>query len=126
MSFFRKYSNKEIIFSICGIITIIILFNLIQPSGKEFLCARYSDLIKKEIKGTVQEVYIDEKNHNFRIVSYISEDQEKINKIDLYFDKSFLFEKLKMTDIISKESGSTNVLVNDSLIFVLDFGVNCQ
>jgi hypothetical protein len=115
-----NYRKIWSVFYIVGITGIIIFF-LSQPSDNEICVQQYSKEKTVFYNDIVSAKYLDQLNHNSKIIEF----KNKKRKINMDWDLSGLYEFIELNDSIVKDSGSYAVKVyRDSLeyIYVIDYG----
>lgn len=125
MAFFYRYSKKELIVYITvGFLIIFCAYYFVIPTGNEVLCSKKKSTKSKEIRGVIQKVYVDEKEHMNEIVEYSQDGDSELKILVLTADKSNLFQFLKPGDHLRKKKGSLLVHINGDTAIKIDYGVS--
>lgn len=114
--------NWQIYFMLIAIGGIIIILLTIPKTSN--ICELHKELFFASLKnGIIIDKFIDTKNHSFETI--IIKENDKLFTLLLVPDSNDLdFERLKINNVITKDSKSFRFKVNNS--FEFDFNIDCD
>jgi len=108
-----KYNNKytKLIITTCLIAYIVIYFFFLTPNENEERSSWQNEFNNLNFSGVIVKKYLDHSQHSTPIIELKTLENNEINKIDLFGDRSSVFDDIKVGDTLVKKRNSDSVFI---------------
>lgn len=119
----KKIGTLLFVIAILGLVILLIykLFYYKNCTGKEY----FKNI---SFEGVVTAKYLDHKQHSIPVIGLINQNTKQVHKIDFFLDVSNSYEKINISDFITKKAGSMDIYIvkNNKSSFLTKVNFSCQ